>query len=50
MNFSNNDKKSLSAKLGESVFAEKLRQAIKEAELKKEKKQLEKANDKTKVG
>ncbi len=49
MNFSNN-KKTLSAKLGESVFAEKLRQALKEAELKKEKKQLEKANDKTKVG
>ena len=38
MNFSNKD---LSTKLGESVFAEKLRQALKEAELKKEKKQLE---------
>ncbi len=34
--------------MGESVFAEKLRQALKEAELKKEKKQLEKANDKKK--
>jgi hypothetical protein len=43
MNFSNKD---LSTKLGESVFAEKLKQALKEAELKKEKKQkLEKAND-----
>jgi hypothetical protein len=43
MNFSNKD---LSTKLGESVFAEKLRQALKEAELKKEKQQLEKANEK----
>jgi len=34
MNFSNKD---LSTKLGESVFAEKLKQALKEAELKKEK-------------
>ena len=39
-------KQSLSEKLGQSVFAEKLRLALKEAELKKEKKQLEKANDK----
>jgi hypothetical protein len=46
MNFLKNDK--LSLKLGESVFAEKLKQALKEAELKKEKKQLEKANEKTK--
>ena len=38
-------KESLSEKLGQSVFAEKLRLALKEAELKKEKKQLEKAND-----
>jgi hypothetical protein len=43
MNFSNKD---LSTKLGESVFAEKLKQALKEAELKKEKKQMEKANEK----
>ena len=43
MNFSNKD---LSTKLGESVFAEKLRQALKEAELKKEKQQLEKPNEK----
>ena len=39
-------KQSLSEKLGESIFAEKLRLALKEAELKKEKKQMEKANDK----
>jgi hypothetical protein len=38
-------KQSLSEKLGESIFAEKLRLALKEAELKKQKKQLEKAND-----
>ena len=38
-------KHSLSEKLGQSVFAEKLRLALKEAELKKQKKQLEKAND-----
>lgn len=44
MSFLKNDK--LSVKLGESVFAEKLKQALKEAELKKEKKQMEKANDK----
>jgi len=44
MNFLKNDK--LSVKLGESVFAEKLKQALKEAELKKEKKQMEKADDK----
>jgi hypothetical protein len=44
MNFLKNNK--LSVKLGESVFAEKLKQALKEAELKKEKKQMEKANDK----
>ena len=43
MNFSNKD---LSTKLGESVFAEKLKQALKEAELKKEKQQLEKGNEK----
>ena len=43
-------KESLSSKLGQSVFAEKLRLAIKEAELKKEKKQLEKANEKNKKG
>jgi basic membrane lipoprotein Med (substrate-binding protein (PBP1-ABC) superfamily) len=43
--FLKNDK-TLSVKLGESVFAEKLKQALKEAELKKEKKQMEKANDK----
>ncbi len=41
-------KQSLSEKLGQSVFAEKLRLALKEAELKKQKKQLEKANEKTK--
>ncbi len=41
-------KESLSEKLGQSVFAEKLRLALKEAELKKQKKQLEKANEKTK--
>jgi hypothetical protein len=41
-------KESLSEKLGQSVFAEKLRLALKEAELKKEKKQLEKANEETK--
>jgi hypothetical protein len=39
-------KQSLSEKLGQSIFAEKLRLALREAELKKEKKQLEKANDK----
>ena len=39
-------KQSLSEKLGESIFAEKLRLALKEAELKKQKKQLEKANEK----
>ena len=39
-------KQSLSEKLGESIFAEKLRLALREAELKKEKKQLEKANEK----
>jgi hypothetical protein len=44
MNFLKNDK--LSVKLGESVFAEKLKQALKEAEVKKEKQQLEKANEK----
>ena len=44
MNFLKNDK--LSVKLGESVFVEKLKQALKEAELKKEKKQMEKANEK----
>ena len=44
MNFLKNDK--LSVKLGESVFAEKLKQALKEAVLKKEKKQMEKANEK----
>ena len=44
MNFLKNDK--LSVKLGESVFAEKLKQALKEAELKKEKQQMEKANEK----
>jgi hypothetical protein len=44
MNFLKNDK--LSLKLGESVFAEKLKQALKEAELKKQKQQLEKANEK----
>ena len=38
-------KQSLSERLGQSVFAEKLRLALKEAELKKQKKQLEKAND-----
>jgi hypothetical protein len=38
-------KQSLSEKLGQSVFAEKLRLALKEAELKKQKKQLEKVND-----
>ena len=41
-------KQSLSEKLGQSVFAEKLRLALKEDDLKKEKKQLEKANEKTK--
>ena len=41
-------KKSLSTKLGESIFAEKLRLALIEAELKKQKKQLEKANEKNK--
>ena len=38
-------KQSLSEKLGQSVFAEKLRLALKEAEIKNQKKQLEKAND-----
>jgi hypothetical protein len=38
-------KQSLSEKLGESIFAEKLRLALKEAELKKQKQQIEKAND-----
>ena len=38
-------KQSLSEKLGQSVFAEKLKLALREAELKKQKKQLEKAND-----
>ena len=38
-------KQSLSEKLGESIFAEKLRLALKEAELKKKKQQIEKAND-----
>jgi hypothetical protein len=47
MNFSNKEK-SLSTKLGESVFAEKLKRAIREAELKKEKQQMEKANEKKK--
>ena len=45
MNFLNKDNKRNIA-LGESVFAEKLKQALKEAELKKEKEQMEKANDK----
>jgi hypothetical protein len=46
MNFLNKLYK-LSVKLGESVFLPRnLRQALKEAELKKEKKQMEKANDK----
>jgi hypothetical protein len=45
MSFLKNDK-TLSVKLGESVFAEKLKQALKEAEVKKEKQQLEKANEK----
>jgi len=45
MNFSNKD---LSTKLGQSVFAEKLKQALKEAELKKEKAQMEKAIEKKK--
>ena len=39
-------KQSLSENLGQSIFAEKLRLALREAELKKEKKQLEKANEK----
>jgi hypothetical protein len=39
-------KQSLSEKLGESIFAEKLRLALKEAELKKQKQQMEKANEK----
>ena len=43
-------KESLSSKLGQSIFAEKLRLALREAELKKEKKQLEKANEKNKSG
>lgn len=47
MNFSNKEK-TLSTKLGESVFAEKLKQALKEAELKREKQQMEKANEKKK--
>ena len=47
MTFSN-ENKSLSTKLGESVFAEKLKQALKDAELKKEKQQMEKANEKKK--
>ncbi len=47
MNLSNKEK-SLSTKLGESVFAEKLKQALKEAELKREKQQMEKANEKKK--
>jgi len=38
-------KQSLSEKLGQSVFAEKLRLALIEAELKKQKKQMEKEND-----
>ena len=38
-------KQSLSEKLGQSVFAEKLRLALKEAEIKKQKQQIEKAND-----
>jgi hypothetical protein len=38
-------KQYLSEKLGESIFAEKLRLALKEAELKKQKKQMENAND-----
>ena len=44
----NSSSKDLSTKLGQSVFAEKLRQALKEAELKKEKQQMEKANEKKK--
>ena len=43
-------KESLSEKLGQSVFAEKLRLALKEAELKKEKQQMEKENEKVKKG
>jgi hypothetical protein len=39
-------KQSLSEKLGQSVFAEKLKLALREAELKKQKQQLEKANEK----
>lgn len=50
MKFSNKDTKSLSTKLGESFFAEKLKQALLEAELRKEKQQLEKANGKNKTG
>jgi hypothetical protein len=49
MKFSNKDKKSLNTKLGESFFAEKLKQALKEAELRKEKQLMEKANEKTKT-
>jgi len=45
MSFFSKDNK-LSDKLGESVFAEKLRLALKEAQLKKVK--LEKANEKKK--
>lgn len=47
MSFFTKDNK-LSDKLGQSVFAEKLRLALLEAKLKKEKKQLEKANEKKK--
>ena len=39
-------KQSLSEKFGQSVFAEKLKLALREAELKKQKQQLEKANEK----
>ena len=40
------DDKLLELLLKSEVFAEKLKQALKEAELKKEKQQLEKANEK----
>ena len=42
------NKQTLSEKLGQSVFAEKLRIALKEAELKREKIKMEKANEKKK--
>jgi hypothetical protein len=48
MNFSNKEK--LSSKLADSVMRVKMEEALKKYKERLEKQQLEKANDKTKVG